>query len=209
LETSLKGNPEEENVRWHLHLDKIERFDLAVIMLGKVNELAARLVFERLGASLTPSLDRTNVNWERDLTWANIRKGLADRTGNPYVAAIPQDEYEKMQKIFEDFLSAENGTRIRSYRNKVVHRRTPSVDRTDLYTHLETRDWEQVADEEGNPKGWSRTISLGRGASKAEYVFTDLYGDAVETLRHYVECLERLNAIPRFGPEAVSPDNPA
>jgi hypothetical protein len=206
LEPSLNGNLEEESVRWHLHLDKIERFELAVIMLGKVNELAARLVFERLGASLIPNLDKTKPNWERDLTWTNIKKGLAHKTGNSYLAAIPDDEYKKMQAIFDDFLMTENGTRIRAYRNKVVHRRTPSVDRPDLYTHLESRDWKPIADEAGSPKGWTRTISLGHGA--AEYVFTELYGDAVEMLRHYVECLERLNAIPRFSPEAkASSDN--
>lgn len=40
--------------------------------------------------------------------------------------------------------------------------------------------------------------------SKADYSFLDLYTDAVETLRHYVALLERLEAIARFGPEAVA-----
>jgi hypothetical protein len=38
----------------------------------------------------------------------------------------------------------------------------------------------------------------------AEYAFLDLYEDAVQTLRHYVVLLERLDAIPRFGPEALA-----
>jgi hypothetical protein len=64
--------PEAENLSWTFHLDKIERFDHAVTLLGKTSDLAARLVFERLGASLLPKLDKGNPEWERALTWSNI-----------------------------------------------------------------------------------------------------------------------------------------
>jgi len=199
LEQSLSQDPEAENLGWHLHLDKMDRFDLATIFLGKVSDLAARLVFERLGASLIRNLDRKNSDWERQITWANIKQGLADREGNPHVAAIPDAEYEDIREIFNDFFDTEHGTRLWAYRLRLVHRITPSVDRPELYTQLEDRERTPFVDETGK-KGWSK--GFGGRRTKAEYAFTDLYEDATQTFRHYISMLERLNALPRFGPEA-------
>jgi hypothetical protein len=200
FEPLLRESPEERSLRWSLHLAKMEHFDLAVIVLRKVSELAARLVFERLGASLVKNLDRANPNWERDITWRNIKTGLADRVGNPDLATLPYPEYEAIRVICDDFLKAETGKRLWSYRNKVVHRISPSVDRADLHTHLEDREATPLVDGAGRNKVWTKTISMGRVA--ADYAFTDLYDDAVQALREYIAVLERLDAIPRFSPEA-------
>jgi len=205
LEQSSDQHSEKKNLQWHLHLDRMEHFDLAVILLGKVNELAARLVFERLGASLIRNLDRRKPDWEREVTWKNIRIGLADKAGNPHLAAIPLPEYDAIQEIFDDFLKTETGTRLWAYRIKVVHRITPSVDRPDLYTRLEDRELTPLVDGAGRIEGWTKSIRLKRAA--AEYVFPDLYDDAVRTLRHYIAVLERLEAIPRFGPEAEASED--
>src|SRR6266568_7822000 len=89
LVESLNPGSEAENLKWHLHLDKMKSFDLATILLGKVNELTARLVFERLGASLIPNLDSTKPNWEREITWGNIKSGLANKAENPHLVVIP------------------------------------------------------------------------------------------------------------------------
>lgn len=199
LEQSLSQDPEVENLGWHLHLDKMDRFDLATILLGKVSDLAARLVFERLGASLMRNLDRKNPDWERQIIWSNIKQGLADK-GNPHVAAIPDAEYKDIQKIFNDFLDTEHGTRLWAYRRRLVHRITPSVDRPELYTQLEDRERIPLVDPAGKQKGWTK--GFGGRRAKAEYAFTDLYADATQTFRHYISMLERLNAISRFSPEA-------
>lgn len=197
-----KGN-EVESVVWHLHLDKLDNFDLSVILLGKVSELAARLIFERLGASLIPNLDKSKTNWERDVQWGKIHQGFADRIGNPNVAALSDSEYQEVQGILAEFLSIENGKRLLDYEHKFVHRITPSVDNPAFYSHLESRAWTPIIDEKtGQQKGWTK--GFGGIPSSAEYLFLDLYDDAVQTLRHYVVLLERLDAIPRFGPEAVA-----
>jgi hypothetical protein len=59
-----------------------------------------------------------------------------------------------------------------------------------------------IDEKTGQQKGWTK--SIGGMPSTAEYSFLDLYEDAVKTLRHYVALLERLDAIPRFGPEALT-----
>jgi hypothetical protein len=200
LEQSVKVGDEAENLKWHLHLDKMESFDLATILLGKINELTARMVFERLGASLIPNLDTMNPEWEREITWTNIKNGLANKAGNPHLAVIPAAEYETIRQIFSEFLATEHGRRGWSYRIRLVHRITPSVDNPGFYTHLENLGGEPMMDENGQLKGWRK--SIGGLPTKAEFAFTDLYDDAVQTFRHYVALLERLNALPRFGPQA-------
>ena len=193
---------EAENVVWHLHLDKMEAFDLSVIFLGKVSELTARLIFERLGASLIPNLDRSKPDWERDLTWKRIQQGFADRT-NPDVAALSDEEYQDVTEILDGFLSIENGKRLLGYEHKFVHRITPSVDDPRFYTQLESRVRTPIIDDKnGQQKGW--TMNIGAMPSTAEYCFLDLYDDAVQTLAHYVTLLGHLDALSRFGPEAVA-----
>jgi hypothetical protein len=207
LSESQDSSSEAENIKWHLHLDKMEHFDLAIIMLGKVNELTARLVFERLGASLIPSLDTTKPNWERNVTWTNIRNGLANRVGNPQLAAMPDAEYDVTRKIFEDFLATEHGRRALAYRNRMVHRITPSVDHPGFYTQLENRETKPILDENGQVKGWQKAI--GAMPSTAEYTFDELYADAAQILEHYFSLLERLKALPRFSPEAKADSSSA
>jgi hypothetical protein len=199
---SLSQEPEAENLAAYFHLDKMVHFDLAVILLGKVSDLAARLVFERLGASLIPNLDRSNPEWERAVTLGNIRNALLDRTANPHVASLTDAEYTALQGIFDDFLRTDHGTRLWGYRLRFTHRITPSVDRPELYTHLQSRKRTPITDTAGETKGW--TMSIGDRPTTAEYAFNDLYEDAVQTLQHYISMLERLEAIPRFGPEAAA-----
>jgi hypothetical protein len=91
--------------------------------------------------------------------------------------------------------------RLWDYRVRFTHRPKPSIDRGELYSHLESRRRTPILDENGQVKGW--TMGFGGLRTIADYTFTDLYNDAVQTLRHYISLLERLEAIPRFGPEAV------
>lgn len=192
-------DPEAENLSWHLHLDKVEQFDLAVGALGKISDLTARLVFERLGASL---LDRSKPGWERAIMLTNIRQALADRTENPVVASLTEAEYAELQAILNEFVPTERGMRLWGYRVRLTHRPKPSIDRGELYSHLESRERTPTLDENGQVKGWTKGI--GGLRTSADYAFTDLYNDAIQTFRHYVSLLERLEAIPKFGPEAVA-----
>jgi hypothetical protein len=182
---------------WHFHLDKIERFYLAVILLGKISDSTARLVFERLGASLIPNLDRTKPEWERQINLTNVRKGLKDRTGNSYVASLTDADYASLHTVLDDFLASDELTRIWTYRVKFVHRVTPSVDRSDLYPHLQSRKHTPTVDSKGKVTGWHSRITVSK--PDGEYAFLDLYNDAIETFKHFITMLERLEKIAPFG----------
>jgi len=54
--------------------------------------------------------------------------------------------------------------------------------------------------EGGTVTGW--TTGFGGRPTGPEYRFERLYESALETLRHYVGALKRLEAMPRFGAEA-------
>ena len=194
-------DPEADNLSAGFHLDKMNNFNLAAVLLQKIHDLAARLVFERLGASLLGDLDRNDPEWERLLTPFKVRKALEKRAANPHVAALSDEEYSTLLNILDDLRKSDDGTKLQSYRNKFVHRISPSVDRTDLYSHLQDRQKRPIVGPDGEAKGWTK--GFGGIPTAPEYRFLELYDSAIETFAHYVETLKRLEAMPRFGPEAT------
>jgi hypothetical protein len=194
-------DPQAENLSAVFHLDKMANFDLVTILLQKIHDLAARLVFERLGASLLGDLDQSDPEWERFITPGKVRKALSNRARNPQVAALSDDEYSTLLNVLDELRKSDDGTKLQSYRNKFVHRIAPSVDRTDLYGHLQDRRKTPIVGEDSKVKGWTKGFG-GRPATP-QYVFLELYDSAVQTLSDYVDTLKRLEAMPRFGPEAT------
>ncbi len=197
---SAGTDAEANNLSAFFHLDKMAHFDLAAILLQKVHDLAARLIFERLGASLFGDIDRNDPEWERFITPGRVRRGLDNRATNPRVASLSDEEYSTLLNILDDLRKSDDGTRLHSYRNKFVHRIAPSVDRTDLYGHLQDRRKTPIVGPDGEVKGWTK--GFGQRPIASEYKFLELYDSAVETFTHYVDTLKRLEAMPRFGPEA-------
>jgi hypothetical protein len=198
---SASTEAEANNLSAFFHLDKMAHFDLAAILLQKVHDLAARLIFERLGASLLGDIDRDDPEWERFITPGRVRKGLEMKAANPHVASPSDEEYSTVLNILDDLHKSDDGTSLHSYRNKLVHRVAPSVDRTDLYGHLQDRRKTPILGPDGKQRGWTK--GFGGRPTEPEYKFLELYDSAVETFTHYVETLKRLEAVPRFGPEAT------
>lgn len=192
-----RSDDDSKNFAWHLHLDKIERFNLSVVLLGKISDSVSRLVFERLGASLIPSLNRTKPDWERQINLTNVKTGLKDRTGNPHVSSLTDADYHSLQEVLNDVQVSDEAARIWAFRLKFVHRITPSVDRADLYPHLQSRERTPVSDSTGKVTGWRGSVTAPRPTG--EYAFLDLYSDAVQAFKHYVAVLQRLEAIAPFG----------
>ena len=194
-------HPEADNLSAYFHLDKMDNFNLAAVLLQKIHDLVARLVFERLGASLLGNLDRNDPDWERFITLFRVREALKGRKANAHVASLSDEEYSKLLSILDDLRKSDDGTKLQRYRNKFVHRIAPSVDRIDLYGYLQDRQKTPITGTEGEVKGWTK--GFGGRPTKPEYAFLELYDSAVETLTHYVETLKGLEKIPRFGPEAT------
>ena len=46
-------------------------------------------------------------------------------------------------------------------------------------------------------------MAIGESPSAPDYFFVDLYQDAIQTLGHYTEMLDRLAAMPRFSQEGL------
>jgi hypothetical protein len=201
LAHSGSRHSEAENLAAVFHIDKMADFDLVVILLQKIHDLVARLVFERLGASLLGDLDQSDPECERFITPGKVRKALSNRTGNPQVAALSDEEYSTLLNVLDELRKSDDGTKLQSYRNKFVHRIAPSVDRTDLYGHLQDRRKTPIFGEDGKVKGWTK--GFGGRPTIPQYVFLELYDGAVQTLSDYVDTLKRLEAMPRFGPEAT------
>src|SRR5579862_241727 len=177
VQRSDREGIESETLLAYLHLDKMDNFNLALIFLEKVSELTARLIFERLGASFIPKLDRNKTDWERDLTWTAIRS-FERGSENPQLGALSDSEYQEVREILDGFVGTEEGNRLRDYRNKLVHRIAPSVDEPQLYTHLEDRRFAPTANVQTGARVWTRGI--GGMPTSAEYSFPDLYHDAAE-----------------------------
>jgi len=189
---------EENQALYRLHLRKMDCFDLAAFLLAKAEDLTFRLIFENLGASIVP-VNRDEPDWERELNWTNIKRGLKCRTTNPYLMALSEEEYRGLRKILAAFRRPHFVRSFIRYRNCVAHRISPSVDCAEFHTHLQDRVRTPLRDRQGHV-GWSMRIK-GR-PKQPEHYFLPLYETAAQTLQHYVSLLGQLFSMPRFGPEA-------
>lgn len=72
----------DENARLGLHLDKLERFHLAVYELARIEDLLVRLVYEFFGRGFI-EVDQTREGWEKKLHW-NAMKDAVNKRGHTY-----------------------------------------------------------------------------------------------------------------------------
>ena len=188
------------NARVNIHLTKMDNFDLGIVLLAKVADMVARLIFERLGASLIKNVDFTDPEWDRHVSLGNVRQAFQNRAANSYLAGLPDSEYNAVLEILRDLTQPDFVVRLWNYRIRLMHRVTPSVDYPGLYSQLQNRAWDPIGDKgTGEQKGWTRGIG---GHSHADHSYLSLYDDATRTLGHFITRLKLLAAIARFGPEA-------
>ena len=196
LEPSHSDDLKRNNLLYKIHFIKMEKFNLAVFLLRKIEDLFLRLVFENLGPSLCPTVDITKEGWERNITWKSIRGGMREGRPNPALSSLTDEEFAELVKIMDEFGSPQYSQNFVEYRNRLTHGLMPSVDYTELYTSLEDRVGQPIVDATGKETG--RTWDIGAIPTKAEYVFLDLYDWAVKTFEHSVAILRRLQVLPRF-----------
>jgi hypothetical protein len=201
----------------------MERFNLAAFYLAKIEDLLVRLIFENVGASLV-AIDFSDPDWERQLTWKRLKEGLKKHpasvrnrswrvrlltwtkrklgqvAGNPHLEAMTEVEYRELTDILAQFRSPQFVQKFVSYRDRLAHRITPSVDYPEMYTYLEDRRGKVHR----NPAGEVKSVvwAIGGRPKAAEYSFLELFEFAVSTLRHWVSLLARLKSVARFSPEA-------
>jgi hypothetical protein len=201
-----------------IHLDKMNRFDLAVYKLAKVEDLFLPLLFEGFGASLANVAGR-NPNNEIHLTRDQIRKELKShpsqfaklsrgrrfrhwiksvfRKKKPrsYLQNLPLDTYERILQVFNDWPNPHYVRNFTVYRNRLTHAFSPSVAFPEFYVELENR-----AGRSFEPATGSQRVvhEIGRTRTVAEFDFLEIYNDAVRTMEHYIRLLADLRAIPNL-----------
>lgn len=201
LEPPRKNDLAKNNYLYNLHYNKMDKFNLAVFYLAKIEDLVFRLLFENLGALLIADVDITKAGWEKQVNWGKIKAALKDKTSNPALSQLSDSEYTTIRRIVAQFRHPSRIRQFLNYRHRITHRLRPSVDYPELYTYLEDRIGKPILDAEGREKG--RSWGIGGRPTKPEFKFNELYGLAVNALQHYIALLRELKAIPRFSPAAV------
>jgi hypothetical protein len=186
---------------YNIHHLKMEKFDLAVTYMAKIEDLFVRLLFEGLGASLV-EVDMNAPDWERKLTWESFKKGLKNRKGNKHLSALEDKEYEAIRTTTAKLRNPDFVNKFVRYRDSLAHRIRPSVDYPELYTRLQSRAEKVLIDSVTGKKGWE--LEIGTDSSRPDHDFLVLYDLARKTMKHYISVLGDLRLIPRFKPEAAS-----
>ena len=184
---------------YNIHFDKMAQFDLAVFKLTKAEDLLLRLVFEATGAAFV-STEATN--WDRQLIWDRVKDRLKERVSNARLSSMEDAEYDNLLSLIREFRNPSFVQTLQSYRDRVAHRVSPSVDYPELYTTVEDRSWSKIRNPQGEIVG--RTKGFAGARSIAEFQFHDLYEVAKKTFQHYLNLLRQLRQISILDPP-VSP----
>lgn len=172
------------NARFDLHLEKMERFHLAVFELARVEDLFVRIVYEYFGSGFIEA-DTSRLGWEKRLTWDAMkdslnRRGHPERNPHPLLEHMPENDYQALMAVVRGYRTAEV-LRLMDYRNRRTHRVSPSVDHPELSVDV--------------VEPTHSTLGIPRQATSAEFSFINLYSDAKAVYSHMIEMLLRANAI--------------
>jgi hypothetical protein len=189
----------DEDRKLLIHLVKIQFFNSATYLISKVEDLFFLLLFVNSGCSLTPTVDVHQDDWLKGITRGAIHKGLKSRKSqlccgnlrktNAYLEALTDEEYRTIRSVFKKIGAAKSVRTIRNYRNAIVHRGLPAIDYPGFSTAFQF------------PKKHGKSTSLGLGARpKVEYLFLELYDEAVAATKHLETQLRRIKAIPVLAP---------
>jgi hypothetical protein len=181
-----------EQLKYYAHFAKMYHLNLSIFGLVKIQDLVVRLLFENFGGALI-AVDQSDEDWERKLTLKDAKKGLTKKVESGELSAV---EHKAILDALDEPSRSHHQETVVAYRNRLVHRVRPSVDHGELFTELEDRVGTPILDSDGNVKG--RRFSIKARPSRAEFEFDDLYMALLDYLRHVIEMLSKLKAIPRF-----------
>jgi hypothetical protein len=158
----------DKNLRFDLHLEKMERFHLAVFELARIEDLIVRLVYEYFGEGFIET-DVSQDDWEKRLTWSRMKESLNSRgksgkNPHPALEAMSDGDYEKLMALIRSYRSAEV-MRFTGYRDSRTHRVTPSVDHPELTVNV-------------SPVQTAGSFQMFGGSQRPQFQYLDLYADA-------------------------------
>src|SRR5260370_36342415 len=117
----------DKNLRLDLHLEKMERFHLAVFEMARIEDLIVRLVYEYFGTGFIDA-DVSQDDWEKKVTWNRMKeslnsRGKPEKTPHPALEAMSDKDYAQLMALIRSYRSVEV-VRLTSYRDRRTHRVT-------------------------------------------------------------------------------------
>jgi len=188
-----KTDDDSKQLRYYAHFAKMHYLNLAVFELVKIQDLVVRLLFENLGGPKLIHVDQTDADWEKKLTLAAAKSGLKNQFDS---GSLQKQDYDEIVKALDCPSTSRHQATLVAYRNGVIHRLRPSVDYPQLFTPLEDRVGEPILDASGKVRG--RKYTMWGLPDKPEFYFADLYTALLDYLKHIIEMLTLLKAIPRL-----------
>jgi hypothetical protein len=179
----------DRNARYNLHLDKMERFDLAAFEMSRIEDLVARAIYEFFGSGFLEDVDESKDGWEKRVTWDRMKDGLnrrgrTDTTPHVRLASMADGDYQKLISAVREYRSRDVLSLV-SYRDRRTHRTAPTVDHAALGTTVQTRHM--------SCDGPTMTMFLGR--LEPEFQFEQLYSIARKVYTHLLSMVRRVNEV--------------
>jgi hypothetical protein len=176
------------NATFDLHLDKMERFNLGVFELSRIEDLIVRIVYEYFGQDFI-EFDPSTPDWERKLTWNRMKDALNKRekpqqNPHPRVITMPETEYQELMRWIRQYRSKEV-LELVNYRDRRTHRVVPTVDHPELGVN--------VASTIGLASGQPPSDPASK--AKAEFDFMNLYALSAEVYKQLLEILMGINSV--------------
>lgn len=178
----------EVNARFDLHMEKMERFHLAVFEMARIEDLIVRTVYEYFGEPFI-EVDTSKPGWEKMLTWDRMKdslnkRGKPDKGPHPALESMSDHDYEKLMSTIRSYRSADV-VALTGYRDIRTHRVAPSVDHPELAVDVSPVTY-------GRP---GQAIPLFGRRIAPEYQFLDLYAQAKRAYSQLIALLGRLNEV--------------
>lgn len=177
------------NARFDPHLEKMERFHLAVFEIARIEDLIVRTIYEYFGDQFI-EVDCANENWEKKLTWDRMKdalnaRGKPEKKPHRRLEAMAEGTYRQLMVLIRRYRSPQVLALIR-YRDMRAHRVTPSVDHPELSVEV-------LAVSSATTLG--RQLPVPSQSTETQYQFLELYERAKEVYAQVLTLLLDLNKI--------------
>lgn len=193
-------DPSDERLRAIIHEEKMEKFNLAAYGIAKLRDLHVRIISEALGHRIFDA-DFDKENWEESINVRRLQDALRKRDKYEDLRMMTDVDFTALTEVAERLKRKYDDATMGflEYRNKLAHGNPASVDDSRYFPQLKGRQWTPiVVPGEDHPRGWTKASGVGFGPP--DWTSDVLYDLLVKALKHYIETLRKLKAIPIFGP---------
>jgi hypothetical protein len=186
------STPISDSLCAYLHFEKMHNLNLAMFLIVKIQDLVVRLLQEGFSGNLI-DVDYDEEGWEGDLRFHDAKRGMKRLLDS---GQLGQSEHDGVMGALEFPTRSPAKGMIIKYRNRLAHGILPSVDYSEIFTHVQDRAGEAIRDASGNLR--ARRYSIGSRPSKPDFTFGELYAALVDYMSRIADMLNALRRMPRF-----------